>query len=177
MHAARHGFTLIEILVVVTILGITAWIAIPYISASNADIKLSAAGRVVTSDLLYAQSQAIATQQNVYLVFTLGTGTTADKYQLQAPLGTALAAGRPGGGGATVTLGVPKATVPDAKLGIATSASPMTIGFDTLGQPFTVSGTTTTTTTTAINIPLKSKTGNYTTTLSIQPFTGEITAQ
>ena len=175
MHTRKYGFTLIEILAVVTILAITALVTIPYISASHADIKLSAAARAVMSDLLYAQSEAMATQQNVYLTFTVGSGTTPDKYQLQSPLGTALA--RPAGASSIVTMGTAAATVPDAKLGIAASASPLKIGFDSLGQPFTVSGTTNTTSMTAITIPLQSRTGGYTTTLSIQPFTGEITVQ
>ena len=175
MHKIKYGFTLIEILAVVTILSIVALVTIPYISASNADIKLSAAARAVMSDLLYAQSQAMATQQNVYLTFTIGSGTTPDNYQLQSPVGTALA--RPAVASSIVTMGTAAATVSDAKLGIAASASPLKMGFDSIGQPFTVSGTTNTTSTTAISIPLKSRTGEYTTTLSIQPFAGQITVQ
>ena len=95
-------------------------------------------------------------------------------HQLQSPLGTALA--RPAGAASIVTLGAAATTIPDAKL--ALTASPLTMGFDSLGQPFTVSASATTTTATApITIPLTYKTGGYPTTLSLQPFTGEITIQ
>ena len=185
----KRGFTLIEILVTVTILAIAATVAIPYISSSFADLKLSAAARAVLADLLYAQSQAIATQKNVYLIFTVGSGSTPDQYELRSSTGTPPLLGpvmlRPAGAPGIVTLGKSTALLPDAKLGTAQSPSYVKIGFDSLGQPFTftsadnASGTAVVPTpqVTQINIPLKSPTGVYTTTLSIQPFTGEITVQ
>ena len=181
----KRGFTLIEILVTVTILAIAATVAIPYISASFADLKLSAAARAVMADLLYAQSQAIATQKNVYLIFTR-SGTSADQYVLRSSTGTTPNLGpvmlRPAGAPGTVTLGKSTALLPDAKL--AQSPLLVKIGFDSLGQPFTFTSESDTSGPVVltsqvipINIPLKSPTGVYTTTLSIQPFTGEITVE
>lgn len=70
--AARHGFTLIEILVVVIVLGIASAIIVPQIGTRD-DLDASSAARTVMSDLLYAQNRAIATQQYHYVVFNLAS--------------------------------------------------------------------------------------------------------
>jgi prepilin-type N-terminal cleavage/methylation domain-containing protein len=65
---ARTGFTFIEILVVVLILGIASAIILPEIG-SRADLDAASAARTVMADLLYAQNRAIATGQDHYIVF------------------------------------------------------------------------------------------------------------
>ncbi len=54
----RQGVTMIELTIVITILGIVAWIAYPKL-APYYEIKLDAAARRVASDLRYAQNRAI----------------------------------------------------------------------------------------------------------------------
>jgi prepilin-type N-terminal cleavage/methylation domain-containing protein len=70
------GFTLVEILAVVVILGIASAIIIPQIGSRD-DLKLKSAARMIVSDLMYAQNLAIATQRNQYVIFT-ATGYTIE---------------------------------------------------------------------------------------------------
>ena len=56
--STSKGFTLFELIVVMTIVGILAWLAYPKLSALN-DIKLDGAARRVAADLRYAQNQSI----------------------------------------------------------------------------------------------------------------------
>ena len=180
----RRGFTLIEILVVVTILAIAATAAIPMINNGYADVKLTAAARSVMADLFYAQNYAITTQNEVYVVFAASSPTIGGGYTLQTGSTTKTTLVRPGGSSFVVNLGklggrTGGTQLADATLGAVKVAgatpSPYTIGFDTLGQPFNgtpaalASGTTL--------IPLLSPDGKMTVTLSIEPFTGEITVQ
>src|SRR6185437_5036094 len=69
-HPRRNfaGFTLVELLTVVTILGIVTAIVLPQIGPHD-DLKVASAARELTADLLYAQSQAIATGKTHYVVF------------------------------------------------------------------------------------------------------------
>ncbi|HWE01276.1 MAG TPA: GspH/FimT family pseudopilin [Tepidisphaeraceae bacterium] len=68
-----RGYTLIEIIAVVAILGILSLIAIPQFGP-NDDQKIASAAREITADLLYAQSQAIATGKTHYVVFDSADG-------------------------------------------------------------------------------------------------------
>lgn len=188
VYAMRRGFTLIEILCVVTILGIAATAAIPMINNGYADVKLTAAGRSVMADLFYAQNYAITTQKEVYIVFTAASPTIGGKYTFETRSGTVVTTLiRPGGTTFIVNLGkvtgTPSGTfVADAKLDTVnpvtvsgSQATLKTIGFDTLGQPF--NGTIASLASGPTLLPLLSPDGKITMTLSIEPFTGEITVQ
>jgi len=64
----RGGFTLVEILAVVVILGIASAIVIPQIGTRD-DMRVKAAARTLIADLIYAQNLAISTGQVVYVRF------------------------------------------------------------------------------------------------------------
>lgn len=64
----RGGFTLIEVLVVVAIIGIAGAVVVPQMLKSST-LTVQAAGRMVIADLLYAQNEAIAQQRPRRLVF------------------------------------------------------------------------------------------------------------
>jgi prepilin-type N-terminal cleavage/methylation domain-containing protein len=61
VKTAAGGFTLVELALVITIVGVLAWIAYPKF-ASVDEIKLHAAARRVAGDLRYAQSRSIGTR-------------------------------------------------------------------------------------------------------------------
>ncbi len=67
-NAHRPGFTLVEILVVVVILGIAAAMVVPHMSALG-DMQASSAARVVLTDLQYAQNESVVTQRPVTVTF------------------------------------------------------------------------------------------------------------
>lgn len=56
------GFTLVELVLVITLVGLLAWVAYPKF-ATYYEIKLAAAARRVAADVRYAQSRSIGTRQ------------------------------------------------------------------------------------------------------------------
>lgn len=64
----RRGFTLIEMLVVVSILGIAGAMVIPQMGSVGV-LRVQAAIRQIVSDVTFAQSDAIAFQQRRAIVF------------------------------------------------------------------------------------------------------------
>jgi prepilin-type N-terminal cleavage/methylation domain-containing protein len=79
----RRGFTLVEILAVVVILGIASAIIIPQIGSRD-DMRVSAAARTIIADLTYAQNQAISSGQMVYVRFDLAN----NKYSVLSAVGS-----------------------------------------------------------------------------------------
>lgn len=72
------GFTFIEILIVIVIIGIAAMIAVPMIS-SSASMQIRSAANMIAADLEYAKSMAISRGQNYSVVFNPG----GNSYQIQ----------------------------------------------------------------------------------------------
>src|SRR4051812_46986306 len=69
LRQSRRAFTLIEILMVVTIIAIASAIIVPQIGTRD-DLKQAAGARVVMADLIWAQNRAISTQQKQYIIFS-----------------------------------------------------------------------------------------------------------
>ncbi len=88
----KRGFTLIELVVVIAIVGIMAAIAIPYFSKMIADQRLRSAAQTLVSDLTYMRSEAITQGVGQYLYFqptttnAAGAATNSWCYVLTNPI-------------------------------------------------------------------------------------------
>jgi prepilin-type N-terminal cleavage/methylation domain-containing protein len=94
MEAAmrRHGYTLIEVLLVVVILGISAAVLIPSLGDANV-LRVQAAVRTVVSDITFAQTDALGYQQRRAIIFdTENNSYSVNEVQIT------------GGGGASPTV-------------------------------------------------------------------------
>ena len=83
----RHhtGYTLVEVLIVVTILGVASALVVPHMLAAGT-LGVQAAARIIVADMLYAQNDAIAQQRNRSVVFD----TVGESYELQDENGDVL---------------------------------------------------------------------------------------
>ncbi len=80
------GFTTIEILIVVVIIAIAAFTAIPMMSSASS-MQVRSASNMIIGDLEYAKSIAISRCQNYSVVFD----TSAESYEIQDQSGTVIA--------------------------------------------------------------------------------------
>lgn len=71
VNGRTKGFTLIELIIVITIAGILAAVAIPKLA--NNDIDLYAVASQVKSDIRYSQELAMSKFKKVTILFTTGT--------------------------------------------------------------------------------------------------------
>ncbi len=67
-HTSRRGFTLVEVIIVVVILAISAMIAVPMMSSAGS-VQIRSAADALAADLEYAKSMAISHQQNYGIIF------------------------------------------------------------------------------------------------------------
>ena len=168
-HRANRGFTLIEILVVVVIIGIASAIILPQLSSRD-DLRAASAARALMADLLYAQNRSIALQKMHYVQFdTAGnTYSVLDNMSpaniithpvLQAPY--------------TVSLGT--GSLSNVKLASPTFDGQTVVAFDAMGVPYSWSSGSGTTALAAGSVQIKA--GKNTLTVSVAPYSGEITVQ
>jgi len=170
-RSRSSGFTLIEILVVVVIIGIASAVILPQIG-SRSDLTVSAAARMVVADLTYAQNRAISTQKTHYIRFTTTSpqryaiGLTSETINyIQNPItkdNYVRTFGTGGTRGMEDVAIVANATDFDHALILA---------FDSLGQPWAVSDSGTALMSAG---QIRLICGNVSMTLTIEPFTGEI---
>ena len=79
------GFTIVEIVIIVVIIGIAALVAVPMMS-SAASLQIRSAANMISADLEYARSMAISMGQNYSVVFD----KDADSYKIVDPLGATI---------------------------------------------------------------------------------------
>jgi prepilin-type N-terminal cleavage/methylation domain-containing protein len=175
--ALRSGFTLIEILMVVIILGIASAVVVPNIGTHD-DLNVAAAARVVVADLIFAQNRAILSQSMRYVNFD----TTNQVYAITSskPNVTAAYEQNPVSlqnyittfGSANTASSMQRVTLQTPSVDGKTC-----ISFDELGQPYscdTSSGAAVQLVNTA-TIPVRC--GNFTLTVKVEPYTGALSVQ
>jgi type II secretion system protein H len=168
--AARRGFTLVEILCVVVILGIASAIIIPQLGTHD-DMKVAAAARTVMADLIYAQNTAIAKQTRYYVHFAgqqysvMTRPTDADPLVVVTHPVTK--------NPFTVTMGTAINGMDGVTIGTVNFGGSTILGFDDLGSPFALDASTNTMTPLAASGTIPITCGNQALTVSIEPYTGE----
>ena len=85
-YGNSKGFTLVEVLVVLVILGIAATIVIPMIGDTSG-MRVTSAARHISSTLMFAQTAAISDQQFFQVVFD----PDAESYEVQDADGNVIA--------------------------------------------------------------------------------------
>jgi prepilin-type N-terminal cleavage/methylation domain-containing protein len=173
MGALLPGFTLIEILVVVVILGIAAAIVVPAIGSRN-DLKATSAARIIVADLIYAQNRSISQQKRHYVRFDL----TDQKYEVfeedQTTGALTLITHPVEASPFVVNLGEsgPK-PIRDVRLDTASFDGKTMMAFDELGTPFAFDEDTTTLTA-MTNGQIRLACGDLRLTVIVEPFSGEL---
>lgn len=81
-RSIARAYTLIEVLVVVTVLGIAAALVIPEMASAHS-LRVQSAVRTIVSDITFAQSDALAMQESRAIVFD----TSANSYTLVEVVG------------------------------------------------------------------------------------------
>ena len=168
---ATAGFTLIEILVVIVILGIAAAIVVPAIG-SRSDLKATSAARMLMADLIYAQNRSIAQQKTHYVRFDAAN----ESYEVLEEISPAKVIVHPVDlGPFIVVLGPngPSSSIKDVVIDAAAFDGKMTLAFDELGTPYAYdSGTNTKSPMTSGYVRLKCK--EHQLTIVVEPFSGEL---
>lgn len=166
----NSGFTLIEILAVVVIIGIASAVILPEMSSRN-DQRVASAARMLMSDLLYAQSRSIAYQTRHYVQFNAATNS----WQVMVDSGT----GSPGSVITHPVNGVPyvntvgTGTLTNVAINSVSFDGNTTISFDQMGVPYSWSAA-------GGNVAMISGSVVFTAgtnkmTVAISPYSGEIT--
>jgi prepilin-type N-terminal cleavage/methylation domain-containing protein len=72
MFKRRAGFTLVELLVTLAIVGIAASLAVPNVMTSIMEYRASAAGRQLMTDLQFAKTSAVSQVVHYRVTFNVG---------------------------------------------------------------------------------------------------------
>ena len=128
-ESRRRGFTLVEVLIVLVIIGIAAGIVVPHMLETGT-LRAQAAARAIIADILFAQNEAIAMQTTRRVVFDLD----ANQYSLTDAGGTALPAPSRSGGLYTVDFRNDR-RFQGVELSAANFDDEPVLEFDALGAP------------------------------------------
>ncbi|MFA6428307.1 MAG: prepilin-type N-terminal cleavage/methylation domain-containing protein [Candidatus Buchananbacteria bacterium] len=71
----RHGFSLIEMVVLISIIGVVTMITMPLIQNYQPTLRLNTASRNLATDLRYAQQRTVTEQTNYQIAFDLPNRT------------------------------------------------------------------------------------------------------
>ncbi len=171
-YTMRNAFTLIELLIVITIIGIASALIVPYVG-SRSDLQVAAVARSFIADVQYTQNLAITTRQRHGLLFAADqytverfSGTTA--ITIKHPIEKDNFVVRLGSSGKDVRRGVAMPLV-NVRQGA------VRLVFDSMGTPMAFSGTTFISTDAPVRVTLSA--GTATIVVRIEPFTGEVTVE
>jgi prepilin-type N-terminal cleavage/methylation domain-containing protein len=126
--AHRRAYTLIEILVVVSIMGIAAAIVVPSMLHAGS-LTIQAAARIVVTDLVEAQNEAVATKATRKVVFD----SVNNSYRVTDPNGVTLK--QPSSGGSFSVDFDQDKRFAGVRLEKADFSGATTVSFDELGTP------------------------------------------
>lgn len=169
LPARSGGFTLIELIIVVVILGIAATIAVPMLS-SAADMQVRSAANQIAADLEYAKSMAMTHQK----VYTVVFDTANESYEIQDETGAVIKSPVRTSEDYVVDF-ASDSRLDRVNISTAVFNSVMfsSVTFDYLGSPYAGSGTAN-----ALNagtITLEDDTGTYSIDVDVEPMTGYVT--
>ena len=82
IRGRERGFTLIELIIVIAILGVLLAIAIPALGTYYREAKLNKAAREVKANIQLARLKAVTSNFRVVFTYNLGSGGTPDTYQI-----------------------------------------------------------------------------------------------
>jgi len=161
----RRGYTLIEVLIVVTVLGIAASMVVPAFSQTNT-LRLQGAVRSIVADITQAQSDAVAMQIGQGLTFFADAENS--RYLIAPVSGTSLD---------TASDIVVNRRIGGAEFGHATFANitfpSNTLVFDAMGGPVASAGSDTPAATGRIDIVTATQTYR----IVVEAYTGRVTVQ
>ena len=164
LRAARCGFTVVELLIVVVIVAIAAMAAIPMMSSAGS-FQIRSAANIIAADLEYAKTIAISRGQNFSVVFDIST----ESYRINDQYGAVIVHPVKKGFYYAVDFRTDgRLSKVDIENVDFDPGSVRTITFDYLGSPYSGS-----------NNPLNSgvislRVGQMTTTINVEPVTGFI---
>jgi general secretion pathway protein H len=156
------GFTLIEVLLVVLILGIAAAVAVPMMSSAGS-MQVRSAANMVAADLEYAKSMAISRGQPYSVLFD----KTTESYRVLDHTGTVI--GHPVKRGSDYIIDFRNdGRLDQVNIVDASFDGTSKVTFDYLGSPYNGGGT-------ALNSGLVTlQAGGVTKTVRVEPVTGFI---
>jgi len=166
LRIVRHGFTMIELMVVVAIIAIAAAIVVPMASSAGS-MQLRAAVTMVAADLEYAKSMSISRGQRYSIVFN----STTESYRIADENGTTISHPIKGPSFPYVVDFRNDSRLNHVEIVSADFDDASAVGFDYLGIPYSVTGSPA-----ALLEPgvITLQAGTATRTISVEPVTGYI---